>query len=229
MLTEHTLEIRHRPNSVMLDHRGKWAAIVSKAMDLSEWKIIENRVDFRNPDKSIRAFVSFRNFGITVVNQQTHNFFEDKAKKFVKVVTDLSGFDVPLLVERLGVRAKTCSPYDGEFSVVADQVRDKLFNTAALAELGGGENVVDVAAVMYFKTIAGQINANLSANTAEQLKRLFPTHEDLPAASWTADMDYFTQSPQQMSVKNVTKTISEFGSELSSRYDAISKLIDLGA
>lgn len=212
-----------------MDHRGKWAAIVSKEMGLPEWKVIENRVDFRNADRSIRAFVSYRNFGITVVDQQTHNFFEDKAKKLLKTVADLNGFDVPIAIERFGVRSKTCEPYDGDFAVLADQVRDKLFNTAALDELGGGESIVDVAAVMYFKAQFGQINAQISANTAVQLKRLFPTHEDLPDASWTADLDYFTESPKQMSVRDAAKTISDFVAELSGRYKTISKLIDVGA
>lgn len=227
MLSEHTLEVRFKPNSVMLDHRGSWAAIIAAETGLTEWKIIENRVDFRPPDKSQLAFISFRNFGMTIKDQPTPNFFADKAKKLIRVVMRLKGFEDPLPIERIGLRAKICQPVECDFAEVANHVREVFFKTEALEKLGGDENVIDVAAVLYFKTSLGQINSQISANNAEQLKRIFPAHTDYPEASWAADLDYFIDAPQLMSEKKLTKTVNSFADELNDRYSKLSELIAL--
>jgi len=227
LLTEHTLEIRFKANPAMIDHRGSWAAIIAREMGLSAWNIKENRIDFSMPDKSQHAFISYRNFGITIKDQQTPNFFADKANKLIRLVMGLREFKKPLPVERIGIRAKICQPYDGEFSIVSNHLRDVFFKSETLDALGSEESVTDVAAILYFSTKLGQINSVISANDAEQLKRIFQHHEDFPEASWTADMDYFSKTPELMSEKNISKTVSSFVGELDERYAAISGLINL--
>ena len=227
MRSEHILEIRFKPNPEVLDHRGAWTAAIAKEMGFNHWKIIENRIDFRPDDKTQIAFVSFRNFGITVKDQPTPNFFEDKANKLVRKVMALNGFQSPLAVERIGVRAKTCHPLEREFSDVADHIRDVFFKEDSLDQLRGDDAVVDAAAVLYFKTELGQINAHITVNDLVQIKRLFPNHTEHPEVSWTTDMDYFITEPKMMNAKAITKTITSFANELNDRYTAVSSLIDL--
>ena len=227
MLSEHILEIRFQPNPKVLDHRGAWAAAIAEEMELSKWTIIENRVDFRPANKSQHAFVSFRNFGISVKDQPTPNFFEDKANKLVRKVMGLNGFQSPLAVERIGIRAKACHPLEREFSDVADHIRDIFFKENFLDQLRGEDTVVDAAAVLYFKTELGQINAHITVNDLAQVKRLFPNHSEHPEVSWTTDMDYFIATPKMMNTKAITKTITSFANELNDRYTAVSGLINL--
>lgn len=196
-------------------------------MGLDKWTIIENRVDFRPADKSQHAFVSFRNFGITVKDQPTPNFFEDKANKLVRKVMGFSDFQSPLAVERIGLRAKTCRPLEREFSEVADHFRDVFFKEDSLDRLRGQDTVVDAAVVLYLKTKLGQINAHITANDLQEIKRLFPNHSEHPEVSWTADMDYFIATPKMMNTKAITKTITSFANELNDHYLAISDLINL--
>ncbi len=211
----------------MLDHRGTWAAIIAKETELSQWNIVENRVDFQSSDKTQRAFVSFRNFGITIKDQPTKNYFVDKATKLIRIVTNLHGFESPLAVERLGVRAKVCQPYDGDFSDVADLFRSIFFKPEPLDKLGGADNVVDVGALLHFKSKLGQINARIGATDLDQVKVLFQNHDNHPEASWTSDMDYFTKTPKIMEEKDVSRNVTAFVSELAERYAAIVDLINL--
>ncbi len=50
-LNAHTLEVRYKPNPKILDYRGTWAELISNHMNLSEWKIIENRIDIYDKEK----------------------------------------------------------------------------------------------------------------------------------------------------------------------------------
>jgi hypothetical protein len=50
-LSENILEIRYKPNSKILDHRGTWAEIISKDLTLTEWLIVGNRFDVHDLGK----------------------------------------------------------------------------------------------------------------------------------------------------------------------------------
>ena len=45
---EFVLEIRYAPNPKTLDYRGTWADMVSKHLEMNEWRIVENRFDTYN-------------------------------------------------------------------------------------------------------------------------------------------------------------------------------------
>ena len=76
------VEVRYKANPKILDFRGMWADGISQHMSMDRWEIIENRVDVHNEDRSLHAFVSFRNAGFTSKNSPTRNFFPDKSIRF---------------------------------------------------------------------------------------------------------------------------------------------------
>jgi hypothetical protein len=63
-ISENIIEVRYKPNPKLLDYRGTWAEMISTYLELSEWKIVENRFDVFDKDKSKRIFVSFEMKGL---------------------------------------------------------------------------------------------------------------------------------------------------------------------
>jgi hypothetical protein len=123
---EHVLEIRYKPNPKVLDHRGTWAEEISRHMELSEWRIVENRIDIFSKTQDVHAFVGFRNAGLVARDTPTANFFPDKAVKLLRYLFSLEGFGDPLTVERLGVRSRFCTPFDGTFETLCERYATRL-------------------------------------------------------------------------------------------------------
>ena len=120
-LNEHILEVRYKPNPKILDYRGSWAEAISDYMTLSEWRILENRIDIYDKENKDHAFVGFRNSGFVAHDTPTKHYFPDKAVRFFKYLLSLDGFEKSPYVERIGVRSKFCKEYEGSF----DELRDK--------------------------------------------------------------------------------------------------------
>jgi len=120
-ISEHIFEIRYKPNPKILDYRGTWAELISRYMNLSEWNIVENRVDIYDKVNKNHVFVGFRNSGFVVKDSPTKNYFPDHAKKFFSFVIQLEGFEKQPYVERIGVRSKFCTNFEKGFDELKDR------------------------------------------------------------------------------------------------------------
>ena len=224
MISTQILEVRFRPNARVLDRRGQWAETIAQEMELEHWNIVENRVDLLSGDKKIRAFVGFRNFGLTTLDAPTSNYFRDKATKLTGVISKLPDFIFPLSIERCGVRTTICHEIDAEVERIASVVRDRFVVPESLQDLGGADNVVDAAVALYFRAAHGQLNIRVSSNGANEIKAAFRSHspDELPQQGWISDMDYFSSDKEQVSQKNLVWRIIEFSDELDRQHAALS-------
>ena len=227
MISEQILEVRFKPNARVLDRRGHWAEIIAQDMGLKNWKIVENRVDISSADSKIRAFVSFKNFGLVILNAPTSNFFHDKAKKLIGVLSKLPDFDFPLGIQRCGIRSKICHELDIEVSEISSVIRNHFLIPKSLEPIGGAENVIDSAIATYFNTDKGQLNIRISSNPENEIKAAFSNHptDTLPTKGWISDIDYFSTDFENLSQKALVRRITEFSDEIDRRYKAVSKML----
>jgi hypothetical protein len=218
-------EIRYKPNSKVLDFRGTWAEKISAHMKLSEWRIVENRVDVLDQDAKNHGFVGFRNSGFVSNDVPTANYFPDQAVKFFKYVLELDGFDSPLFVTRIGVRSKFYRAFEGNFDdllkrystrylVLTDQAKEIM--RADLVDIGGPVNFSDSHG--NFNTMSGPMND-------EQAKKFLDGKNDLPKVGLYFEIDYWQKPEKQVENANILQLISIFSKESWNKYEGICKLV----
>jgi hypothetical protein len=91
-INEHILEIRYKPNAHLLDFRGEPATSISQHMELTEWRIDENRVDVYSKDQAVRFFAAFRNSGAVMRNTSLADFFQIKQRNLSVIYSPLSHY-----------------------------------------------------------------------------------------------------------------------------------------
>ncbi len=157
--TETVFEIRYRPNAKLLDHRGEWAEALAGHMSLSKWSILNNRFDVFADDKTQHCFVSFRNAGMVCLDSPTANFFSDKAQRFFRQLVKFKDFGDPLHVERIGVRHKLASPFEGTFDELVNRFHTRYVGLSpALIESFADAHLVDIGAPLNFRDALGHFN-----------------------------------------------------------------------
>jgi hypothetical protein len=225
-VSEHIFEIRYSPNSKILDLRGLWAELISKHLPLSEWKIIENRIDIFDKDDNNLAFVTYRNAGIKSYNPPTENYFLEKAVKFFKFLSDLEGFDKPLFVERLGVRAKFVSKYDNDFDSLVKLLTTKFINLTMKSKSAINADLINISTSLQLKDKVGNFNVMSGPIKNDQIKAFFNRDESLyPEVGLFYDIDYWSKPNQTMSTVDIIKAINNFYSAILDRHKEMINLV----
>lgn len=224
---EHILEIRYRPNSRILDLRGTWAEKISVHMELPEWRIIENRIDVFDKSDSFHVFVGFRNGGVIALDTPTQNYFPDKVGKLLTFLFGLQGFDNPLFIERLGVRSKFCTPFEGSF----DQLRERYasrylqLTDAAREAIGRNARLVDIGGPLNFADQLGNFNTMGGPMTATQFPQFFKKDEGFPDVGLYFDIDYWVKPAKSLSGHEVVSLVRNFATQSWLRHDRVHGLI----
>jgi hypothetical protein len=227
---EHVLEIRYKPNPRVLDHRGTWAEQISEHLSLAHWRIVENRVDVFSEGQIEHAFVGFRNAGFTASDTPTRNFFSDKATKLFRFLFTLDAFGDSLHVERLGVRSRFCTPFDGSFEDLTAKFSTRYLTIApaALKAIGDSAKLIDIGAPLNFVDKLGNFNSNGGPMTEAQLTTFFRKDAGFPDVGLFYDIDYFIRPGKVLSSKEVLGTITGFATEAWERHERVKALV-LGA
>ena len=192
---ECVFEIRYRPNARVLDSRGDWAEELSRSMELPQWSIIENRVDLFTTDQSRRAFVSFRNAGFQAIDVPTRDYFPDQATKLMRTLLTFDTFGDRILVERIGVRQRFATPYDGTFDDLASRFASRYVSVTESARKAIGEDsvLVDVGAPLNFRDRLGEFHTVAGPMRSEEFPKFFTKNESFPDVGLYFDIDYFRQ------------------------------------
>ena len=224
-LNVHTLEVRYKPNPKILDYRGTWAELISNHMNLSEWKIIENRIDIYDKEKKNHAFVGFRNAGLVAVDTPTRNYFPDKALKFFKYLFSLEGFEKTPFLLRIGVRSRFCKEYNGSFDELRDKYSSKYLSLTERAKEIIGAKLLDIGGPLNFSDRYGNFNTMSGPMKDEQMPQYFQYTEDFPDVGLFFDIDYWLKPERKLNEKEILKTIKDFSNSAWERFDKISSLI----
>lgn len=224
-ISEHILEVRYKPNPEFLDYRGSYTKGISNLLSLNHWKIDNNRVDIYNDDNSLRAFISFRNFGLIIQNSYDKNYFPNQANKFVRYILSQKTFKNPPFITRLGVRSRFAFPSTTDFDTLLENYISKYFSLSEKAKGIFKDKVVDAGLPIYFQTEIGQINTQSGPMNKDQLVEFFPNTPNLPDVALYIDLDYWKEPKKDLSEDNITHLIKEYSINSWNFYEQITSLI----
>jgi hypothetical protein len=209
-ISEHVLEIRYTPNPVFLDYRGVFAKAVSGLLNLQHWRIDENRADIFNEDQSMRAFVSFNNFGLVIQNSYDKIYFPNLANKLVKYVLSQKPFSSPIFINRIGVRSRFAYKVNLDFQTLLNNYQSKYFTISPATQEIYNSDVVDAGLFLTLKTKKGNLNSQSGPMATEQLATFFPNAKELPEVSFYSDIDYWKEPKKEMDTNSITSLIKDF-------------------
>ena len=224
---EHVLEVRYKPNPKVLDHRGRWAEQISAHMDLRHWRILENRVDIFSENQVEHAFVGFRNAGYTAADTPTKNYFPDKASKLFRFLFSLEDFGDNLFLERIGVRSRFCTPYDGSFDDLTQLFSNKYLSLTPEAKeaIGTHAKLIDIGAPLNFVDKIGNFNTMSGPMVRKQLDGYFRKSEGFPEVGLFFDIDYFLKPERAVISKELLSQIKSFAEEAWNKHAVVRTLL----
>lgn len=224
-LNEVILEVRYKPNPRALDYRGAWAEAISSHMKLSEWRIVENRIDIHDSKNIERAFVGFKNAGYIIKDSPTKNYFPEKTSKFFKFLFSLKDFGKTLFVERLGLRTKFCKKYEGSFDELVDKYTTNFLSLSENAKSLIGAKLLDIGGPLNFVDKYGNFNTMSGPMVDKQMVQFFERSEGIPSVGLYMDIDYWLTPKTEMKEQEVLQNINQFAISAWDRIESISKLI----
>ena len=227
---DQTLQIDYKPNSEVLDYRGKWTKALSDCLKLSEWAITENKIDLFDNPKTEHAYVAFNKCGLTRRDQCSMNSFPERAREFVGSVFSLEAFGSPVHIKRIAVKSRFHTPYNRSFEDLVKRVKDRYFNLTedAYSNIGDSANMTDIGASLVFEDEHGEFNTHCGAMKGEQAKQQFFQYKEedqLPKVGLYYDVDYFVSPDKSMTDKEVIAKLENFAREAWCRHQRIRKLI----
>jgi hypothetical protein len=225
IINEYLLEVRYSPNAKILDYRGTWAESVSKFMDLRQWEIVENRFDVFDKEQTRRFFVSYRNAGALIHNSSTRNYFPDQANKFLRFLFDQKAFGDSLLLERLGVRARFATSFDGSFEELLNRYSTRFLTINPKVHELMNATIIDIAGPIDFSTKNGKINTSSGPMPKEQVAQAFSHEKDLPDIALYFDFDYWIRPNTTFPGKEILDIIKSFSGEIWDFHESLISLI----
>lgn len=229
-INEHVFEIRYKPNPKILDYRGTWAEMVSEHMQLSQWRILENRIDVYDKVNKNHAFVGFSSSGFLCNDSPTKNYFYDQAIKLFSFISRLDGFEAEPIVERIGIRSKFCTLFEKGFEELKNQFASKYICLSTEAEKAMNAKLVDIGAPLNFADKLGNFNTMTGPMEKSQIAQFFYGRKEaeVPEIGLYFDIDYFLKPNKKMKSDEITKLIREFAESSWDKHEKVRNLI-LGA
>jgi len=224
---EHVVEIRYKANPRILDHRGTCAELISEHMELPHWQIDENRIDVFSTDQDLHGFVGFKNDGLTARNAPTRNFFPDKAVKLLRYVFQLKEFGDPIHVERIGVRSRFCTPFEGKFDELRERYSSRFLRLTheGAAAIGKTAKLIDIGGPLNFADRLGNFNTMSGPMVKKQFSEFFTKAKDFPDVGLYFDIDYFLKPDRKVGSKEIVGNVKDFSFEAWDRHERLRNLI----
>ncbi len=226
---EYVFEVRCQPNPRVIDLRGKFAGQLSRYMELSEWLIDTNRIDVHSKDEKTRVFVGFRNFGMVLMDNPSHEHFRLQCDKFLRWLFRQTEVGSNLTIERVGVRLRFGVSFGGTFSELRDWIATRYFHIpeAAKVAIGRDAELEDMGLLLNWKDDLGTFNTTLGPMVAKELGNQFTRGEENPPpeVGLYYDIDYFRKPNREMMGIEIVSAINKFVVRASERYQRIHDLI----
>lgn len=200
-------EVRYPARPRLFDIRGR---ITQQTLTntLTEWRMVQNRVDIYNKDETVRYFASFKNAGSVMEQPASIAFFRDGTVKFLRhVIEDLEITEL----SRIGVRFYYLVPVPDFKALVQDMSRGLYRLSHEDWEKVGGIPV-DVGFPLTLEFGRCKVNFMMGPMERGQLEEFFETDtvkERLPGASVFIDFDYYEMNPP-MGTKTLHRFVREF-------------------
>jgi hypothetical protein len=225
-LNEHVFELRYKPNAKIIDYRGEFAEMISSELGLTEWRITKDRVDVFDKEEKHRLYVGFRSSGYVAQDSITANYFPDKAVQFLNFVSNIKTFGNHWIVQRMGVRSRFCTAFDGECEDALERLGSRYTTLTEDAKSAIGEaKVIDLNGVVNFEDEHGSFNTQLGPMLASQIAEVLKDRDDYPEVGIYYDIDYWKRPEKDVAESDVTRFIKVAAREGWERHGRILRLI----
>ncbi len=225
LLNKFILQVRYKPNARVLDYRGAWVEKISAHLQLSEWNIVENRVDIYSKNGQNRAFVSFTDCGFVTNDVPSREYFSDQATRLIKYLLGLEGFDAPLFVNRIGVRSTFYRPFNGKFEDLLGKYAGRFLNVSEKVHGIMAAQVVDIGGPIYFKGDRCNFNTMSGPMKADQARIFLERSDKLPDLGLYFDIDYWKKPLQVIPNNDIFDFINRSSKESWEKYDKVVELV----
>jgi len=183
IITEHVLEVRHQATGRFLDVRGFVADHIKNADLFPHWEIDTNVVKFRDDEKKAKkdgAFAGYRSAGYYVYDPGTRNYFEDKAGKFWRTLSNNQHYPLPPLT-RFGCRVKAFLNSDKSFEDINQSIYARFFTDELRSLVGQKEKDL-------------QIVLELEGSSFETRVVCGPIHKEEAGRYFNFDSEHFSDA-----------------------------------
>jgi hypothetical protein len=155
------------------------------------------------------------------------DYFPDQASKLMRKLLAFGPFGTRVLAERLGIRQKFVTPFNGTFDDLVGRFAGKFFwiSEAAKNALGSDATLVDVGAPLNFRDQYGSFNTATGPMRREEMSRFFTKDEPFPEIGLYFDIDYFKKPDAPLDVREVERSISTFARLGWERHERVRQLI----
>lgn len=226
LLNEQVFQLRHPGRPSVLDRRGELAEILSERLGLTDWSLDDKQVSVRNSSSSERAVVGVNSVSFALQECDRPEEIAETVKDFLNaylsvIHTGSSGW----VCERIGVRVRFCSSYEGRFTVLRDTLNEKYSQLSSAAEDALQAEMVDYAAQHEFRDTVGDFHLKLGPMEQDQIQRYFPNRSDYPDVGFYSDTDYRDAKTQERTLKQVVSYVARASTSAWERHSRLVTLI----
>ena len=203
MINEYVFEIRFKPNPNVLDNRGVWSYDIIDLLNLTEWRIIENRIDIYDREETINVFVSFKNAGLVMRNISNQNEFKNNSNKLIKYLLTQKPFGYSIDVSRIGVRSRFANDVKSSFDDLFKLYSEKIIKiTPEFLEIFNA-NLIDIGSPLSFEGEFGSMNVRSGPMKFDQLDQFFKIIDSDDDKSFAfLEIDYYKKFDPPLSMHN---------------------------
>jgi len=212
--SEHVVEVRYKPNPVLLDRRGLRVGELAKSMGYEHWQVVGDQVvKAARSDNKEWAFVGYRNAAITCQDLGSGEEFGQRATTFCRTLYGLPDFGARTVVTRLGVRSRFLKEYQGTFDSLRDLFVEKCVRFTERFRAAIEASVEDVGAPVVGKDKHGTFNMSSGPMKQEQAKGFLVREHDLWPVSLYVDIDYWEAPKNEIDVGQLARMVSIFAEQ----------------
>jgi hypothetical protein len=224
---EFVFEFRFKPNAYVFDNRGEWAETLLRDFNLEHWAIDDNSVRLFNKQQSKELVVGFSNAALVARDVETKNYFPELATKMVHSVLNLTNFGSLVLVNRLGVRSRFCTPFSGPFGKLVERFARVYAqpSSSVMKAVGDSARLVDIGAPLNFEDEDGLFNTMCGPMNRDQLKQFFLKKDGLPEVALFFDIDYFQRPAIKMTAGQISPVVVTYASKSWELHERLRDLI----
>src|SRR4051812_46883496 len=113
---DQTMRVVFKPNSRVLDCRGRWAKELADLLHVEHWVISENTITLSDEARTRRFVVGFNQVAITCIDTESADAIHLASQMVLDYLALQPEFGTSIFVNRLGVSHRFCTPFNQGFA-----------------------------------------------------------------------------------------------------------------
>lgn len=226
LFSEQVFQIQHLHRPTVLDYRGRLARVLAGALDLRSWEVDEKQITVKDPRTGDRAIVAINSVSLVYQDASGPEDIEESVRTLFKSYRSVLGSDRNTFnARRIGVRTRSCSSFDGEFTDLRDRLQDNYSTLTDTARRVIDADMVDIGASHDFEDSVGTFRLRVGPVDRSEMTGYFPNRSDYPQAGLYCDSDYRDTEQQEIDLSEVLAFLSSASHTAWNRHLRITDLL----